>query len=205
MSYRLYCELDAPADKEWVSSNKERVHSIAGKCFKDSFDFATVTRLNDLDLKPDIRRCCRYVLRYALCLPWIDKQTNTRGGRNKFMQQSKLFCSQFPNEEIHAGRITARSAKAVCARSAKSSVKRDMSRPETWQSSTVGAEGQYISDSRGRRRSELVNTLLLSLRSGLLHWLPRTQLPRSQLSSMFPKTRCVSVWSQGMGPRSAPA
>jgi len=68
MSYRLYCELDAPADKECVGSNKERVHSIAGKCFKDSFDFATVTRLNDLDLKPDIRRCCRYVLRYALCL-----------------------------------------------------------------------------------------------------------------------------------------
>src|SRR5262245_34363739 len=67
----MYCELDAPADKECVSSNKECVHSIAGKCFKDSFDFATITRLNDLDLKPDIRCCHRYVLRYALCLQWL--------------------------------------------------------------------------------------------------------------------------------------
>ena len=64
MSYRLYCELDAPADKEWVSSNKKCVRAIAGKCFKDSLNFATVTRLNNLDLKPDIRRCCRYVLCY---------------------------------------------------------------------------------------------------------------------------------------------
>src|SRR6516164_9285831 len=115
MSPRLYCELETPAEKEWISSNKKCVRAIAGKCFKGSFDFATVTRLNDLDLKPASRRCCRYVLRYALCFRrrvWIDKHANTCGGRNKFMQQSKLFCPQFPDEEIHAGRITARSAKA---------------------------------------------------------------------------------------------
>ena len=117
MPYRLYCELDAPGDKEWVSSNKKCVCAIAGKCFKGSLNFATVTRPNDLEFKPVIRRCCRYVLCYAALLVsqkrvWIDKQTNTRGGRNKFMQQSKLLCTQFPDEEIHAGRITARSAKA---------------------------------------------------------------------------------------------
>jgi hypothetical protein len=66
MSRRQYGKLEAPADKERIRADQQRIGSIANKRPEHRLDLATIARLNDIDLKPDGRRCRRHIPHCAL-------------------------------------------------------------------------------------------------------------------------------------------
>jgi len=93
MSCRQCGKLETPADKERIRPYHERVGSIANKRSEGSLDLATVARLNNVDLQPDGGRCCGHIPSCQLRLrtAWIDKQVDTHGSGNQFMQQPQLL------------------------------------------------------------------------------------------------------------------
>src|SRR5262245_20538379 len=93
MSCRQCGKLETPAGKERIGPYHERVGSIANKRSEGSLDLATVARLNNVDLQPDGGRCCGQIpsCRLRLRNAWIDKQADTHGSGNQFMQQPQLL------------------------------------------------------------------------------------------------------------------
>src|SRR5262249_54465178 len=93
MSRRQRGNLKAPADKERIRADQERVGSIADKRSEGSLDLATVARLHDIDLKSDRgrrrRRIPRHGIRWGIVR--INKQANMRSSRNKLVQEPRLF------------------------------------------------------------------------------------------------------------------
>src|SRR5262249_34774567 len=93
MSRRQRGNLKAPADKERIRADQERVGSIADKRPKGSLDLATVARLQDVDLKPDRGRRRRHIpcLGVRCRKVRIDKQANMRSSRNELVHEPRLF------------------------------------------------------------------------------------------------------------------
>src|SRR5262249_22969033 len=104
MSCRQCGKLETPTGKERIRSYHERVRSIANKRSEGSLDLATVARLNNVDLQPDGGRCRGHIPSYRLRLrnARIDKQADTYGSGNQFMQQPQLLRSQLRHQKIHA-------------------------------------------------------------------------------------------------------
>ena len=61
MSCRQYSKLEAPAGKERIRADQQRIGFVASKRLKYKLNLATVARLNDVDLKPHGRRCRRHI------------------------------------------------------------------------------------------------------------------------------------------------
>ena len=83
-------------DAGWQRTDRpyhERVGSIANKRSEGSLNLATFARLNNVDLQPDGGRCRGHIPSYRLRLrnAWIDKQADTHGSGNQFMQQPQLL------------------------------------------------------------------------------------------------------------------
>src|SRR5215813_14135953 len=93
MSCRQCGKLETPASKERIRPYHERVGSIANKRSEGSLNLATFARLNNVDLQPDSGRCRGHIPSYRLRLrnAWIDKQADTHGSGNQFMQQPQLL------------------------------------------------------------------------------------------------------------------
>jgi hypothetical protein len=61
MSCRQYKKLEAPADKERIRADQQRIGFVLNKRPEYRLNLATVARLNDIDLKPHGRRCRRHI------------------------------------------------------------------------------------------------------------------------------------------------
>src|SRR5262249_47205198 len=107
MPCRQCGKLETPAGKERISPYHERVGSIANKRSEGSLDLATFARLNNVDLQADGGRCRGHIPSYRLRLrnAWIDKQADTHGSGNQFMQRPGLLSPQLGDEKIDPSRI----------------------------------------------------------------------------------------------------
>ena len=114
MTRRQGSKLEAPAEKERVGGDYERVGLIADERGKCSIDPAPVARLDRVDRDRHGRCRRRHLSRRGLGI-WIvgiEQQSDPRRRGNKLPQQTQLLRPQVGEKEVHAGRIAAGSGKA---------------------------------------------------------------------------------------------
>jgi hypothetical protein len=73
MSCRQYSKLEAAAGKERIRADQQRIGFVVNKRPEYRLNLATVTRPNDIDLKPHCGRCRRHIPYRAFRKVRIDK------------------------------------------------------------------------------------------------------------------------------------
>jgi hypothetical protein len=97
-------ELETPVEEERVSTDQERVDSVADKRREGSLDLTAVARLNNIDLHSEHSSRRSHVIHHALDIriARIDQQSDAGDCGEKLAQQPQCLSAQLRLEEVQA-------------------------------------------------------------------------------------------------------